>query len=149
MLPRAIARRPRECGRDRCAVYGRIEGGPREFSRSDFLRIGGIYQTPDLAGFVEGEAGPAIRLADLVEVVRPPAGTLYVEFEDRSRRRRLSHFLSEVRFLGWIAFDADGSAAEPSGRGAFRLILPGFPAETGRMDDLAWIEFADDSSGER
>jgi len=144
MLRRSAARRPQECGRDQCAVYGRIENGPRLFSRADFRRIVGVYQTQDIAAFAQGESGPAIRLDDLIEVVKPFPGTLYVNFEDRSGRRRLSHFLAEVQGLGWIEFRGDEEADELDDRGAFRLVLPGIPGDDGRMDDLAWIEFADD-----
>jgi hypothetical protein len=53
----------------------------------------------------------------------------------------MSHFLTEIQELGWISYRANLDTHE-EGK-PFRLILPGIPAERGRMDDVAWIEFAD------
>jgi hypothetical protein len=127
---------------DGIAVYGRARDGARVFASQDLARMPAELCTVNVAAFAQGERGPAVRLCALIDAARAVPGTLYVNFEDRARTRRLAHFLTEVVDLGWIAYGAREDAH--AGDGAFRLILPGIHGDRGHMNDLAWIELADE-----
>jgi len=144
LLARPKAKRPRVLPPDRIAVYGRVQAGPLLLARADLERMPAEDHTPDVRAYAHGETGRAVRLKAICDLARPVPGTLYVNFKDRSGRRSISHFLAEVRDLGWIAFAAGDDVGPNAPGGAFRLILPGIPIELGRMNDLAWIEFADE-----
>jgi hypothetical protein len=146
LLGRPRVRRPRILAVDRLAVYGRIQSVPLLLARSDLKRMAAEDQTPDLSAFAAGETGRALRLKAICNLADPVPGTLYVNFQSRTGGRAVSHFLTEVQELGWIAYTADGDVVPGGEGGAFRLILPGIPVERGRMSDLAWIEFADEAA---
>ena len=126
-------------------MFGRVQNGPLVLTRADLNRRTAEGHVPNVAAYAKGESGHSLSLRSICDLAKPFPGTLYVNFESRSGERCVSHFLTEVRDLGWIAYRKEGEIHPAERGGTFRLILPGIPTETGRMDDLAWIEFADDS----
>lgn len=145
LLGRPNLKRPRLLAGDRLAVYGRVERGPLLLGRGDLDGMPAGNHTSDVAAYARGETGRALSLSAIVDWARPAPGTLYVNFEDRAGDHRISHFLAEVRDLGWIAYAATDGVRPLEEGGPFRLILPGIPTEHGRMSDVAWIEFGDEA----
>ena len=138
-------KRPRLLAGDRFAVYGRVARGPLLLGRADLDGMPSGKHTPDVAAYARGETGKALGLRAIIDSARPAPGTLYVNFEDRAGRHRISHFLTEVQDLGWIAYAAVDGIRSLEQSGPFRRILPGIPTERGRMSDLASIEFGDEA----
>ncbi len=99
---------------------------------------------PDVGAYAKGEAGDAVSLKSLRDLAKPFPGTLYVNFESRTGAHRASHFLTEVHDLGWIACTVEDEVRPAERGGTFRLVLPGIPMGSGRLDDLAWVECADE-----
>jgi hypothetical protein len=147
LLGRPRARRPRVLASDRLAVYGRIQSGPLVLASADLKKMPAENRTLDVSAFAARESGAALCLKAICELARPVPGTLYVNFENRSGGRRVSHFLAEVQELGWIVYPTGDEVGPRGDGGSFRLVLPGMPVEQGRMNDLAWIEFSDESAG--
>ncbi len=145
LLGRPNVKRPRLLAGNRFAVYGRVERGPLLLEQADLDGMPEGDHTSDVAAYARGETGKAVSLRAIIDTARPAPGTLYVNFEDRAGRHRISHFLTEVQELGWIAYAADDGVRSLEKGGPFRLILPGIQTERGRMSDLAWIEFGDEA----
>jgi hypothetical protein len=137
------AQRPEIIPDDCIAIFGQVRDGPILLGRAQLENLPEGSCVPDVGAFAQGERGKAVGVHAVVEAAAPKPGTLYVNFENRSGSRRLSHFLTEVAELGWIAYTGGRQASGP-----FRLILPGIPGDRGRMSDLASIEFADDPCDE-
>jgi hypothetical protein len=133
------SRRPRAIPDDRIAVFGNLERGPLLLGSGDLQKLPDREQTADLGVFAEGETGRAVGFSAIVATAAPRPGTLYANFGNRDGSRRFSHFLSEIADLGWIGYAGNDASA-----GRFRLVLPGIHGDRGSMDDLAWIEFADE-----
>jgi len=125
-------------------VFGRVQNGPFVLTRADLDRRPAEDHVPDVAAYAKGETGKAVSLKSMCDLAKPLPGTLYVNFENRTGAHCVSHFLTEVQDLGWISYEIGDEIHSGERSGTFRLILPGIPAERGRMDDLACIEFADE-----
>jgi DMSO/TMAO reductase YedYZ molybdopterin-dependent catalytic subunit len=142
------------------AVGGLVERPCFGFTFDDFCRMPREHQVSDVGAFatparlapIEGPPLQGLRLAGLLEHVRPHPEAAFVNVRSHGTFQA-SVWRREIERLAIIAYARDGEPLAPELGGPFRLFLPGFRDEARDIRDLALIEISDrpgkDSRNER
>jgi DMSO/TMAO reductase YedYZ molybdopterin-dependent catalytic subunit len=124
-------------------VAGEVEQ-PQTFSFEDLARIDPRYQVADVSQIVPGRQGGAVRLAGLLELVRPKATACYLGLHATTDDFHASIPLEAVCQRALVVYHLDGQPLPTRAGGPVRFLIPDFAAcHTDEIDECANVKFVD------
>lgn len=124
-------------------IAGEVEQ-PQTLSFEDLARIDARHQVADVSQIVPGRQGGAVRLAGLLELVRPRATARYLGLHASVDDFHASIPLEAVRERALVVYQLDGQPLPPRAGGPVRFLIPDFAAcHTDEIDECANVKFVD------
>lgn len=124
-------------------ISGEVEQ-PLTLSFADLARIEDRYQVPDVSQMVPGRQGGAVRLAGLLQQVRPKATARYLGLHATADDFHASIPLEAVRERALVVYHLNGQPLPPRAGGPVRFLIPDYAAcHTDEIDECANVKFVD------
>lgn len=124
-------------------IVGEVEQ-PQTLSFEDLARIDDQYQVPDVSQVVPGRQGGAVRLAGLLQRVRPKATARYLGLHATADDFHASIPLEAVRERALVLYHLGGQPLPPRSGGPVRFLIPDYAAcHTDEIDECANVKFVD------
>lgn len=125
----------------------RIEGEVEQPRTVTFEELAGLearYQVPDVSALVPGRQGGAVRLAGLLELVRPKPTARYLGLHASVDDFHASIPLEAVRERALVIYHLQGQPLPPRAGGPVRFFIPDYAAcHTDEIDECANVKFVD------
>jgi DMSO/TMAO reductase YedYZ molybdopterin-dependent catalytic subunit len=117
---------------------------PRTLTFTDLAAIGGEHQVIDVSRIVPGRKGDAVRLAGVLQLVRPKGTAKYLGLHSSADDFHASIPLSAVADKALVIYRLDGQPLPEKSGGPVRFFIPDFAAcHTHEIDECANVKFVD------
>src|SRR5262245_36821834 len=124
-------------------ITGAVEV-PRSFSFADLAAIGADHQVSDVSRLVPGRLGDAVKLAGILELVRPKEGAQWLGLHAAADDFHASIPLAAVADKALVIYRLDGQPLPAKAGGPVRFFIPDFAAcHTHEIDECANVKFVD------
>ena len=124
-------------------VDGEVES-PRVFSRHEIAALGAESLIADVSQLEPRRKGTAVRLAAVLERVRPRSSATHLTLHASADDFAASIPLDQVQDLGILIFEINGQGLTSSDGGPFRFLIPNVAAcKTAEVDACANVKFVD------
>jgi DMSO/TMAO reductase YedYZ molybdopterin-dependent catalytic subunit len=125
------------------AIDGHV-ATPRTFSFADLAAIAPQHQVADVSRLVPGRKGDAVKLAGILEQVRPQVGAKWLGLHSSSDDFHASIPLDAVAERALVIYRLDGQPLPAKSGGPVRFFIPDFAAcHTHEIDECANVKFVD------
>lgn len=125
------------------AITGAVES-PRTFSFADLAAIGAEHQVMDVSRLAPGRKGDAVKLAGILELVRPKSDAQWLGLHAASDDFHASIPLDAVADKALVIYRSDGQPLPAKAGGPVRFFIPDFAAcHTHEIDECANVKFVD------
>jgi len=125
------------------AITGAVQS-PRTFSFADLAAIDSTHQVSDVSRLVPGRKGDAVRLAGLLELVRPQGDAKWLGLHSATDDFHASIPLAAVADKALVIYRLDGQPLPVKAGGPVRFFIPDFAAcHTHEIDECANVKFVD------
>jgi DMSO/TMAO reductase YedYZ molybdopterin-dependent catalytic subunit len=117
---------------------------PCTLTFADLAAIGAEHQVADVSRLVPGRKGDAVRLAGLLELVRPKAAAKWLGLHAAADDFHASIPLDAVADKALVIYRLDGQPLPEKSGGPVRFFIPDFAAcHTHEIDECANVKFVD------
>lgn len=124
-------------------ITGHVES-PRAFTFTDLAAVDARHQVADVSRLVPGRKGDAVRLAGLLELVRPQAAGKWLGLHAGADNFHASIPLEAVADKALVIYRLDGQPLPPKAGGPVRFFIPDFAAcHAHEIDECANVKFVD------
>jgi DMSO/TMAO reductase YedYZ molybdopterin-dependent catalytic subunit len=128
---------------DALVIDGEVER-PALVSFADLAALAEAHQVPDVSRLDPKRKGDAVKLAALLERVRPKPSVKYLTLHSSSDDFHASIPLEAVRDRAILIYRLDGRPLPESAGGPVRFFIPDFAAcHSGEIDQCANVKFVD------
>ena len=125
------------------AITGSVET-PRTLSFADLAAIGAEHQVADVSRLAAGRSGGAVRLAGILELVRPQQTAKWLGLHAAVDDFHASIPLDAVADKALVIYRLDGQPLPAKAGGPVRFFIPDFAAcHTHEIDECANVKFID------
>jgi DMSO/TMAO reductase YedYZ molybdopterin-dependent catalytic subunit len=125
------------------SVEGQVEHA-RKLRFEDLSSIASRYQVTDVSRLLPGRNGDAVKLAGILELVRPTSTAKYLGLHSSTDDFHASIPLSEVSDQALVLYRLDGQPLPEKSGGPVRFFIPDFAAcHTEEIDECANVKFVD------
>jgi DMSO/TMAO reductase YedYZ molybdopterin-dependent catalytic subunit len=125
------------------AISGECEQ-PRSLTFDDLAGIPSEHQVPDVSRIVPGRKGDAVRLAGILQLVRPKSTAKYLGLHSSADDFHASIPLSAVADKALVIYRLEGQPLPVKSGGPVRFFIPDFAAcHTHEIDECANVKFVD------
>jgi DMSO/TMAO reductase YedYZ molybdopterin-dependent catalytic subunit len=124
-------------------IDGHVSSG-RTLTFADLAAIAPQYQVADVSRLVPGRKGDAVKLAGILELVRPKSGAKWLGLHSSSDDFHASIPLDAVAEKALVIYRLDGQPLPAKSGGPVRFFIPDFAAcHTHEIDECANVKFVD------
>jgi DMSO/TMAO reductase YedYZ molybdopterin-dependent catalytic subunit len=124
-------------------VVGLVEN-PRSLAFADLAAIPVEYQVNDVSRIVPARKGDAVKLAGILQLVRPKDTAKYLGLHATADDFHASIPLDAVAERALVIYRLDGQPLPPKAGGPVRFFIPDFAAcHTDEIDECANVKFVD------
>jgi DMSO/TMAO reductase YedYZ molybdopterin-dependent catalytic subunit len=124
-------------------INGECEA-PQTLEFEDLVGIPSEHQAIDVSRLVPGRNGDAVRLAGILELVRPKSTAQYLGLHSSTDDFHASIPLSAVADRALVIYRLDGQPLPAKAGGPVRFFIPDFAAcHTAEIDECANVKFVD------
>jgi DMSO/TMAO reductase YedYZ molybdopterin-dependent catalytic subunit len=117
---------------------------PRTLGFADLAAIDGEHQVADVSRIVPGRKGDAVRLAGVLQLVRPKSAAKYLGLHSSADDFHASIPLDAVADKALVIYRLDGQPLPAKAGGPVRFFIPDFAAcHTHEIDECANVKFVD------
>jgi DMSO/TMAO reductase YedYZ molybdopterin-dependent catalytic subunit len=128
---------------DALVIDGEVER-PALVSFDDLAALAEAHQVPDVSRLDPKRKGDAVKLAALLQRVRPKPSVKYLTLHSSSDDFHASIPLEAVRDRAILIYRLDGRPLPESAGGPVRFFIPDFAAcHSGEIDQCANVKFVD------
>jgi DMSO/TMAO reductase YedYZ molybdopterin-dependent catalytic subunit len=125
------------------SITGLVET-PRSLTFTDLAAIPAESQVVDVSRLVPGRKGDAVRLAGILELVRPKESAKWVGLHSSTDDFHASIPLEAVADKALVIYRLDGQPLPEKAGGPVRFFIPDFAAcHTQEIDECANVKFVD------
>ncbi|HZN32595.1 MAG TPA: molybdopterin-dependent oxidoreductase [Pirellulaceae bacterium] len=125
------------------SISGLVES-PRSLTFADLAAIGAEHQVADVSRLVPGRKGDAVRLAGILELVRPKEAAKWLGLHAAADNFHASIPLDAVADKALVIYRLDGQPLPAKAGGPVRFFIPDFAAcHTHEIDECANVKFVD------
>ncbi len=125
------------------SIDGAVEA-PADLSFDDLAAMDAAVQVEDVSRIDSKRSGDAVRLAGILDRVRPKPAAKYLTLHASSDDFHASIPLEAVRDRAIVIYRLDGRPLPPSAGGPVRFFIPDFAAcHTDEIDECANVKFVD------
>src|SRR5437870_209765 len=124
-------------------VAGEV-ASPRTLSFGDLAAVPAEHQVIDVSRLVPGRKGDAVKLAGILDLVRPRATARYLSLHSSTDNFHASIPLAAVLDRALVIYRLDGQPLPAKAGGPVRFFIPDFAAcHTDEIDECANVKFVD------
>jgi DMSO/TMAO reductase YedYZ molybdopterin-dependent catalytic subunit len=124
-------------------IAGNVES-PQTLTFADLACIGAEHQVADVSRLVPGRKGDAVKLAGILELVRPLPGAKWLGLHAAADDFHASIPLDAVAERALVIYRLDGQPLPAKAGGPVRFFIPDFAeCHTHEIDECANVKFID------
>jgi DMSO/TMAO reductase YedYZ molybdopterin-dependent catalytic subunit len=124
-------------------ISGNVQS-PCSLTFADLAAIGAEHQVADVSRLVPGRKGDAVKLAGILELVRPQESAAWLGLHAAADDFHASIPLAAVADKALVIYRLDGQPLPPKAGGPVRFFIPDFAAcQTHEIDECANVKFVD------
>jgi DMSO/TMAO reductase YedYZ molybdopterin-dependent catalytic subunit len=117
---------------------------PRTLTYDDLVSIDARHQVSDVSRLLPGRQGDAVRLAGIVELIRPTEKAKYLGLHSSTDNFHASIPLAAVLDRAVVIYRLNGQPLPAKAGGPVRFFIPDFAAcHTHEIDECANVKFVD------